>query len=263
MQNVSIEIKQFWEQTDKAKVAEEIYAQDSLRRLSYCSKEEMLLLFRHYRLFTIRHIDDLCWVLARLPFSEFKAFVSKVLFEEFGMETEQGYESNHVHLLDAFMVSLGADQSFCEDPELELESNMNLLDELTTRVKKNSIAYAIGLRGMGTECLCQVYLTTIFNMVEKNPYFIKNKHMLDLRFEQLHRGPVEIEHRVKMRERIMDIICKGPYLLPELKDGYECARSSFHKFFANIYNHIDKEMLSGRSSIHANKASENPDTIFK
>ncbi len=121
----------------------------------------LLFFFRHYRLFTIRYIEDLCWGLARLPFSEFKAFLSKVLFEEFGKETEQGYKNNHVRLLDAFMVSLGADQSFCQDPELELKSNMDLLDELTTRVKGNSIAYAIGLRGMGTECLCQVYLTTI------------------------------------------------------------------------------------------------------
>ena len=196
MQSIENEIRRFWDQTDKTAVAEEIHAQDSLRRLADCSREEMLLLFRHYRLFTIRHIDDLCWVLARLPFSEFKAFLSKVLFEEFGMETEQGYKNNHVHLLDAFMVTLGADQSFCQDPELELKSNRKLLDELTTQVKENSIAYAIGLRGMGTECLCQVYLTTIFNMAEKNPYFIKNKPHLDLRFEQLHRGPVEIEHRV-------------------------------------------------------------------
>jgi hypothetical protein len=189
----------------------------------------------------------LCWVLARLPFSEFKAFLSKVLFEEFGMETELGYQHNHVHLLDAFMVSLGADRYFCQDPNLELKSNRDLLDELSTQVKEYSIAYAIGLRGMGTECLCQVYLTTIFNMAEKNPYFIKNKSHLDLRFEQLHRGPVEMEHRIKMRERIADIIRKEPFLLPELKAGYECARLSFHKFFENIYQQIDKELIPHHS----------------
>ncbi len=256
MQSIESEIQQFWDQTDEATVAEEIYAQDSLRRLADCCKEEMLLLFRHYRLFTIRHIDDLCWVLARLPFSEFKAFVSKVLFEEFGMETEQGYLNNHVHLLDAFMVSLGADQSFCEDPELELKSNMDLLDELTCRVKENSIAYAIGLRGMGTECLCRVYLTTIFNITEKNPYFIKNKPHLDLRFEQLHLGSVEAEHRIQMRERIADIIRKEPSLLPELKAGYEYARCSFHKFFENIYSQIDKELFPNHSRFRGNKIPE-------
>ncbi len=70
------------------------------------------------------------------------------------------------------------------------------------------------------------------------PYFIKNKPQLGLRFEQLHHGPVEIEHRVKMCERIAGIIRREQPLLPELKEEHEYARSSFHKFIENIYNHI-------------------------
>lgn len=94
-------------------------------------------------------------------------------------------------------------------------------------------------------------------------------HQIKLLEEKIHYllhhrcGSVEIEHRVKMRERIADIIRKEPSLLPELKAGYEYARSSFHKFFVNIYSHIDKELFSGRSSVRLNKVFENSDTIFE
>jgi len=233
------EMEAFWQATEDFAVAEEISAQDSLQRLATCNLDEMILLFRHYRLFTIQHIDDLAIVFSRLPFGELKAFFSKVLYEEFGMETEGGFANNHVHLLDSLMVSMGADRGFCSDPTVELPSNLELLNDITDQCLNASLPFAVGLRGMGTECLCQVYLTTIFNMVEKNPIFIANKDKLDLRFEQLHRGEVERLHRVHMREMIASLIRDNPEQLPELVEGYKKAQESFHVFFENIYLHID------------------------
>ncbi len=239
---ISQEIEAFWQATEDFAVAEEITAKDSLQRLATCNIDEMILLFRHYPLFTIRHIDDLGIVFSRLPFGELKAFFSKVLFEEFGMESEGGFANNHVHLLDSLMVSMGADEAFCRDPSVELSSNMALLDDISDDCSNKSLAFAIGLRGMGTECLCQVYLTTIFNLVEINPIFDAKKDTLDLRFEQLHRGEVERLHRINMREMIANLIKENPEQLPEIMAGYQKAQASFHLFFANIYHHIDAEL---------------------
>jgi hypothetical protein len=235
-------IEAFWRETEDLKVEEEIMAQDSLQRLSSCSLDEMILLFRHYRLFTIQHIDDLAVVLGRLPFGELKAFFSQVLFEEFGMETDEGFDNNHVRLLDSFIVSLGSSYSYCQDSKVELPSNVALLNGITERVHNASLPFAIGLRGMGTECLCQVYLTAIFDLVEKNPHFKKCQDALDLRFESLHRGEIEKLHRIHMRQRIAELINNDPEQLPILMAGYEMARKSFHEFFANIYQHIDEEL---------------------
>jgi hypothetical protein len=238
----SKQVEAFWRETEDLAVKEEILAQDSLQRLANCSLDEMILLFRHYRLFTIRHIDDLSVVLGRLPFGKLKAFFSKVLYEEFGMETAEGFDNNHVNLLDSFIVSLGSTYSYCQDPTVELSSNVELLDNITERVQNAPLPFAIGLRGMGTECLCQVYLTAIFDLVEKNPNFKKHQDVLDLRFESLHRGEVEKLHRIHMRQRIADLINNDPEQLPILMAGYEMARESFHDFFANIYQHIDEQL---------------------
>ena len=70
-----------------------------------CSRREMILLFRHCRLFTVRRIEDFATGLSRLPFGPFKAFVDKALHEEFGMETGGGLANGHAALLDAFMVT--------------------------------------------------------------------------------------------------------------------------------------------------------------
>ena len=159
--------------------------------------------------------------------------------EEVGLETEEGYENNHVALLDAFMVSLGASQEFCASPALELAPNLALLDDITGKVQHESINYAVGLRGMGAEFLCQVYLTAIFDLSEQNPHFLARKDELDLRFEQLHRGPVEAEHRIQMRDWIAELSMRDIESLEELKAGYEYGRRSFHTFFDNIYDYID------------------------
>ncbi len=214
-------------------------ARGRLTRLATCPLQEMILLFRHYRLFTIRHINDLAIVHSRLPFGPFKAFMSTVLYEEFGMETDGGFANNHVALLDAFMVSLGAPKEFCGNPDLELPSNVTLLDDIMEKARTESIYYAVGLRGMGAECLCQVYLTAIFELTEQNPHFIERKDKLDLRFEQLHRGPIEAEHRIQMRDWIAELVLRDPHRLAQLKEGYGLARRSFHDFFDNIYDHID------------------------
>jgi hypothetical protein len=229
----------FWEGTEDTAVKEEIVARDNLGRLKTCSMEEMVLFFRHYRLFTQRHIDDLAVVISRLPFSELKAFFTKVLYEEFGMETSEGYPNNHLALLDAFLVSLGAEKEYCGDPAVELPSNLDLLHVITEKLTTESLHYAVGLRGMGAECLCQVYLTVIFELSNQNPQFIDRKDSLDLRFWEVHTGPVEIEHRIQMRKWIAELVMHKPEGLAQMKAGYEHARKSFHDFFVNIYRHID------------------------
>ena len=97
---------------------------------------------------------------------------------------------------------------------------------------------------MGAECLCQVYLTAIFELAEQNPRFIERRERLDLRFQELHRGPAEAAHRIQMRDWIAELALRDPQRLVQLKQGHEIARRSFHEFFDNIYDHID-----GRSAL--------------
>lgn len=242
-------IDSFWLQTVETALAEKMAARDRLGRLANCSLDEMILFFRHYRLFTIRRIDDLAIVQSRLPFGPFKAFMSKVLYEEFGLESDGGFANSHVALLDAFMVSLGASEKFCSNPDLELPANVRLLGDVTERLRTESLYYAVGLRGMGAECWFQVYVTAIFGQAENNPNFVERRDQLDLRLEEFHNGLLEAEHRTQLRDWIAELVSHNPQRLAQLKDGYEYARQSFHQFFDNIYAHIDSDAEKGLQTL--------------
>lgn len=232
-------INEFWELTDDTSVTEEIIAFDGLYRLATCSLEEMMQVFRHYRLFAVRYLDDLTIMISRLPFGEFKAYMVQVLYEELGLKTSEGYENNIVNLLDKFLASLGASPEIYLDRSLEVTKNVALLDDLSKSLNSKSMYYAIGLRGVGTECLCQVYLAAMFELCEQNPYFQNMQDSLDPRFLERYLRPNEPQHRIKLRDWIADLILVDPNGLSELKQGLEEARVSFHQFFDNIYHHID------------------------
>jgi hypothetical protein len=137
-------------------------------------------------------------------------------------------------LYDGFLTSIGL-----REEDLDLfpnHKNLLLLKDLQERINTNSAAYAIGLRGMGGECLCQVYLSAMHSHFTKNPTIEAIKEKVAWQFWDIHTGEVDIAHREKLKLALGEFVDKRPEELDDLVRGYKDAKRIFDRFWENIYS---------------------------
>jgi hypothetical protein len=187
-------------------------------------------IFIQYRYFTIFYITDLALLVAKLPFGELRSLLADFLNDELGNGDNLGA---HERLYDNFLLSLGLDQE-----QIELSPNhhnLRLLQELQDRIGKRPVAYSVGLRGMGGECLCQVYLAAMHEHFTKNPAIQGIRDQLAWKFWDIHIGEIDIAHREKLKAAIQSFVTRSPEHLQDLMQGYKDAKAIFDTFWDNIY----------------------------
>lgn len=139
-------------------------------------------------------------------------------------------------LYDDFLSSIGVnDRDLSNDA---LRNNIDLLDEARRQLvdPANGSDYAIGLRGMGGECVCQVYIAQLHQHLTRNPYIWDNRDKIDWRFWDLHVGDHDIEHREKTRALInKEVVLRGGEGLKKLGLGYGYSMESWKQFWINIF----------------------------
>lgn len=224
---------QFWNLTSSSRIEAEYMVDDKLKYLQSASPEALRRIFHEYRFFIKYYINDLGILLYKVPFSEFKCMVAEIAADELG----DAPEKTHLHLWDNFLVSIGVDrvkldQSF--HPE-----NIALLEGLSELMMTEDFMYGIGLRGMGAECLCQVYLTAAHKHLVKNPYILGIKDKVDWLFWDIHIGEVDIHHGELVREAIDKMIVADPALVPPLALGYDKGKEVWDRFWDNLYRSTD------------------------
>ncbi|CAM3344617.1 iron-containing redox enzyme family protein [Paracidovorax anthurii] len=157
-------MSQFWQLADSSKTEAEYLADSRLRTLQTLPLDALQRIFVQYRFFTIYYISDLALLVHRLPFGKLRSLLAEFLSEELGEGSEDGA---HPHLYDEFLKSVGADpQSF---DAAALPSNIDLLEEISALMQDKSPTRGVGLRGLGGECLCQLYLSAMHSHFSKNP----------------------------------------------------------------------------------------------
>ena len=159
--------------------------------------------------------------------------VAEIAAEELG-ETP---DKTHLQLWDNFLISIGVDKKKLE--QSSHPENIALLEELSDLMMAESYMYGIGLRGMGGECLCQVYLTAAHKHLVQNPYIQANKDKIDWLFWDIHIGEVDIHHGEMVREAIDKMIVSDPNLIPSLALGYDKGKLVWDKFWENLYRATD------------------------
>ena len=224
------DVSEFWKIAEYEQMQAEYTVQDKVQYLQSASLEQLRKVFIQYRYFTKYYGSDLGLLIFKVPYGNFKSLISEIAAEELGNGKA---DQSHIRLWDNFLVSLGV-------PESELETSINLgnaalLEELRELMHTASPAYAIGLRGMGGECLCQIYLTAVYENLIQNPLIEANKANIDWSFWDIHTGEADKEHRILVKASISEIVESDPASINELVAGYLKAKEIWDSFWENAY----------------------------
>lgn len=228
----SIPVDEFWlvadEQQERAlRSAESLFA-----FIEEADPQELLAILIQYRFFTIYYTTDLAVLIARLADGKIRSFLAELLFDELGRGNPL---DAHPRLYDDFLRSAGVTDRDLDS--LAMRANIELLDAARKSLSDSntSTTYGVGLRGMGGECVCQIYLAQLYEHMMKNPYIQRVKATIDWRFWDLHVGPHDIAHRNQTREIIHDeIVTRGVEGLADLGRGYNESMKSWTAFWTNI-----------------------------
>lgn len=219
----------FWEFADRAKEATEALADQRMKALPSLPVEAMRRVCMQYRFFTIDYIKDLALLLAKLPFGGLRSLLSQILAEELG---EGDPDKAHPEIYDRFLASIGVR---AEELERRLPRNGAILEALSDELTLRSPAFGVGLRGMGGECLCQTYLSVMFEHLREHSYIREHADGIEWEFWTIHTGEVDIVHGELTRQAIDDYIRAEPAALPELALGYERSITAWNQFWQNIF----------------------------
>ena len=222
----------FWTFADAAKEATEALAAQKMKALESMPVEALREFCTQYRFFTIEYISDLALLLAKLPFGGLRSLLSQILAEELG---EGDASRAHPAIYDRLLASIGVPE---ERIDRGLPENGRILGALTKELWQRDAAFGVGLRGMGGECLCQTYLSVMFDHLRVHPYMRENEARIDWEFWTIHTGEEDIVHGELTRAAIDRYIQDEPGALPDLAQGYERSITAWNRFWQNIFDAV-------------------------
>jgi hypothetical protein len=223
----------FWVTADKVQDDTLSHATEMFSALETVNEKALKEILIQYRYFTVYYITDLALLIAGMEDSPMRSFLADILYDELGCGKADGA---HPRLYDNFLSSIGV-----RDPDLNalaLRNNIELLDDARRHLvaAENGSDYGVGLRGMGGECVCQIYIAQLHQHLIQNPYVRENYNDIDWRFWDLHVGDHDIEHREKTRALIdSEVVAKGGEGLKRLGLGYGYSMKSWKQFWINIF----------------------------
>jgi hypothetical protein len=221
--------EEFWRMADDTRLTAEYAASSDLGWVAEASPRALQRIFLEYRVFTDHYADDLALLAARTPRGPLKTLMSELVYEELGSGDP---EQSHIEMLERFILSLGVkDFSQPTDPR-----NLALLAEMRRLLTEEAVIYGIALRGMGGECVCQVYLTELHRRLRQNPYCKSHNDSIDWQFWDVHAGEPDLAHNRKVKHGINEYLARYPDSLGTLIDGYQRSKTMLLEFFGNIYD---------------------------
>ncbi len=220
----------FWMIADEARLETEYLADEKLHYLQRASLKSLQQICLQYRYFTKEFPSNLGILIAKLPYGKLKSLLAEILSEELGEGDER---RTHLKLWDDFLISIGISDSVFESSIYS--DNIALLEEIKQLTTNQSFAYGVGLCGMGGECLCQIYLSTMHKNLIQNPYIKENKANIDWEFWKFHVGEADIIHRQLVRQAISEMADADPSCVENLAGGYQKAKHNWDRFWSNTY----------------------------
>jgi hypothetical protein len=213
---------------DDAQLETERLAASKFARVEDCDIGTLRKLLIQYRFFTLYYISDLAYLVAKLPFGKLRSFMAQILDEELGSGDER---LAHPELYDAFLRSIGVDQRSLESG---ITSNLAMLEDIQQALLREPYPYGVGLRGMGGECMCQIYLAKLHSHLVHNPFVKEHREQVDWRFWDIHVGPVDVHHREETRALLNQLILNTPELSQQISDGFQASIETWDQFWTNI-----------------------------
>jgi len=232
-------MQNFWEIADSTRVHTEYLADTRLRSLRNAPLPDLKKIFVQYRFFTIYYIKDMSLLVHRLPFGKLRSLLAEFLNDELG----NGEATlAHPRLYDDFLISIGVGPA--PNTEHACPANLALLEEISAMMVTESFAYAVGLRGLGGECLCQLYLAAMHTHFSENPAIKAIADQIDWRFWDIHIGELDISHRLRLRAAIDEEMARSNEVGADIQNGYERSKHAWDTFWVNIFNMVDAPQLN-------------------
>jgi len=224
----------FWQMADELQDNTLRQAKELFAFVKSADTHSLRAILIQYRFFTIYYISDLALLIARLADGRIRSFLADILSDELGRGDP---DKAHPNLYDTFLVSVDVEKTQLND--VALKKNIELLDDVRNLLVNNSGEFGIGLRGMGGECVCQVYLSLLYEYLILNPYIQRNKNQIHWAFWDLHVGEHDIEHRMETRKLIhSEIVAKDDSAIRQLGLAYEESMRSWEQFWNNIFSAV-------------------------
>lgn len=231
--------EEFWKVADDLQDKTLDHAKELFAFVETADPDQLRSILIQYRFFTIYYIPDLAILIARLKDGRLRTFLADILSDELGYKDEA---KAHPRLYDDFLGTIGVQES--ELDTVAIKSNVELLDDARRNLidSDKSSTYGVGLRGMGGECVCQIYLAKLYEHVMKNPFIRENKSKIEWEFWDLHVGEHDIEHREETRRLINEeIVEKGLGTIGDLGRGYHDSMVSWSTFWNNIFESVQND----------------------
>ena len=250
--NGSITLEQFWDAAAITKlearfaVAREM---EVLPRLSLRALREVSL---QYRYFTQAFATDIALLVARCPESRLRSLMGELLSEELGRGDP---EESHLRLYDRFLETLGSIAPGESSAALAARVHPKvraLIGDLCDRTARRSPYYAIGLRGLGGECVCGVYFAVMHTHLRTHPFVIANEASIDWRFWDIHAGHADVDHNLMVRGAVAELLDDHPEAIGDLAAGFEHGTAAWDEFWRIVYQeHVVPEAMPAARSIES------------
>lgn len=235
----------FWELAGITKMGEKYRIDQNLRSLKHMPLETLKNVLVQYRFFTHYYIADLALLLSKLPFGTLRSILADILNEELG---EGNANDSHPALYDDFLLSIGVPEQSLKiaDPYC-----LSILREIQQSLISKSWSYGVGLRGMGGECLCQIYLSTMHEYFSQNIAIIEMQDDIAWKFWDIHTGEVDLHHQTIVRAAIDEVLVSEPDVAYELIEGYRESQGAWDRFWQQIfraarYEHVPANMFANQ-----------------
>jgi len=243
-------VDEFWALADQLQEQTVEHAKDMFSFVERASPRQLFSLLVQYRFFTVYYISDIALLVARLQPGKMRSFLAEILFDELGNgQSTQAHPQLYDDFLDSLQIYHGAFE------EMPLADNVGLLERARSSLIEPSIsaAYGIGLRGMGGECVCQIYLARLYEHLIRNPYVRAHADTIDWKFWELHVGEHDIAHREKLRKLITEEVeLMDIGAVSALEAGYRDSMNAWSAFWKNIHAEATRPEglpLAGRAEI--------------
>ncbi len=155
--------------------------------------------------------------------------MAEILYEELG---NGNFTKAHPLLYDNFLQSIGVPAATLNNADRYC---LQSLEKIQQALLQKSWAYGIGLRGMGGECLCQIYLETMHGYFAKNPCIIERKDSIAWEFWNIHIGEVDLHHQQIVRDAINSLVAAQPEIADDLMKGYLESVTAWDNYWNRIF----------------------------
>jgi len=226
----------FWARAELSKLEARFAIAKEMDALPRLPVQGLRAIALQYRYFTQLFVTDLAKLVVRCPEGRLRSLLGQLVNEELGCGDP---EQAHLRLYDRFLESIGAIERDATGDQLRARAHprvRELLADLSCRTSDRSLFYAIGMRGMGGECVCGVYFSVMHVHLRRHPFIIENAARIDWRFWDIHAGHADAEHNQLVRTAIAELLDGKPRdAVDEVAAGYDHGTAVWDEFWSTIY----------------------------